>query len=187
MLVLAPARTTRRIRASLAAASLVGAIASGPVQGQVASQPAARATARPDTVLSGQALQVATAIRAYFAASERGNLVAIDSLVAGERFNAVEGAGINRGWADYRDNHLGPELKEMTNFRYRPFEVEASTAGDIGWSTFRYAIRADLRGQAIDQVGRGTAILERSGNRWVIRHLQTSSRPRRPSDPPMPQ
>jgi len=35
-------------------------------------------------------------------------------------------------------------------------------------------------------VGRGTAILERRGNRWVVRLTQTASRARRPSDPPMP-
>ena len=29
-----------------------------------------------------------------------------------------EGAGINNGWADYRDRHLGPELKAFENLEF---------------------------------------------------------------------
>lgn len=184
MLLLAQLLSRSHRRAALAAATALCLGLPVPARSQVTSQP--RATLPPDTVLTGQSLQLAASIRAYFDAAERGDLAAMDSLVAGDGFTMVEGAGVNRGWADYRDHHLGPEMKEMTNFRYRPFEIEARTVGDIGWSTFRYALSADFRGRPMDQVGRGTAILERRGNRWVIRHLQTSSRPRRAGDPAMP-
>lgn len=129
---------------------------------------------------------VTQAVRALFAAAERGDLAALDSLYAGDSLLVIEGAGINRGWRDYRDNHLAPELKEFQNFRYRPFEIEARVAGDLAWATFRYALTADTPNQKVDVVGRGTAILERRGNRWVVRLTHTASRPRRPSDPPMP-
>lgn len=145
------------------------------------------AAARPDTVLRGEAARVGAAVRALFAAAERGDVAALDTLYAGDSLTVVEGAGINRGWADYRDHHLAPELKEMKGFRYRPFEIEARVSGDLAWAMFRYALQADVNGRAIDALGRGTAILERRGNRWVVRHTQTSSRPRRPTDPPMPQ
>lgn len=56
----------------------------------------------------------------------------------------------------------------------------------MAWATFRYALTADLPDRKVDVVGRGTAILERQGNRWVVRLTQTASRARRPSDPPMP-
>ncbi len=132
------------------------------------------------------AVQAIEAIRALFAAAERGDLAALDSMYAGDSLLVIEGAGINRGWADYRDNHLAPELKEFQNFRYRPFEIEARVSGDLAWATFRYALTADLADRKVDVVGRGTAILERRGNRWVVRLSQTASRARRPSDPPMP-
>ncbi len=104
-----------------------------------------------------------------------------------ERLTIVEGAGINRGWADYRDHHLAPELRKMKNFRYRPFEIESHVAGDMGWAIFRYALQADAGERKVDVIGRGTAVLERSARgRWIIRHTQTSSRARRPTDPPMP-
>lgn len=157
------------------------------VSAQQTPPAAQRSMLQPDTVLRGDAAQVAVTVRALFAAAERGDLAALDSLYAGESLTVVEGAGINRGWADYRDHHLAPELKEMTEFRYRPFEIEAGTTGNLGWATFRYALMANAGGRAIDVVGRGTAILERRGGRWVVRHTQTSSRARRPTDPPMPQ
>ncbi|MBX3131754.1 MAG: nuclear transport factor 2 family protein [Gemmatimonadaceae bacterium] len=129
---------------------------------------------------------VVQTIRALFAAAERGDLAALDSIYAGDSLLVIEGAGINRGWADYRDNHLAPELKEFSNFRYRPFEIEARVSGDLAWATFRYALTADLPNGKADVVGRGTAVLERRGARWIVRLTQTASRPRRPSDPPMP-
>lgn len=129
---------------------------------------------------------VVATLRALFAAAERSDLAALDSLYAGDSLLVIEGAGINRGWADYRDHHLAPELKEFRNFRYRPFEIEARVAGPMAWATFRYALSADLPDGKADVVGRGTAILERHGARWVVRLTQTAGRARRPSDPPMP-
>lgn len=126
------------------------------------------------------------ALLAVFAAAERNDLNALDSLYAGDSLTVIEGAGINKGWADYRDNHLGPELKVMKNFNYRPVDIELRIVGNTAWATFRYTLKADMNGRAIDNVGRGTAILERRavGGRWVVRHTQTGSRARRPSDPP---
>jgi ketosteroid isomerase-like protein len=127
-------------------------------------------------------------LRAVFAAAERGDLLALDSLYAGDSLTVVEGAGINRGWADYRDHHLGPEIKVMKNFVYRPAEIEMHVIGTTAWTTFRYTLKADMNGRSIDNVGRGTAILIRRGTaangRWVVRHIQTSSRARRAGDPP---
>ena len=129
--------------------------------------------------------QVVAAIEAIFKAAERNDLVALDSLYAGTDLTVVEGAGINRGWADYRDHHLAPELKEMKGFRYRPFEIEPHVSGNLAWAIFRYTIQAELGTRTLDLVGRGTAILEKRRGRWVVRHTQTASRARRPTDPPI--
>lgn len=153
----------------------------------IAQHPASHATmSAVDTALRGDQVEVARTLRALFAATERKDLAALDTLYAGDSLTYVEGAGINRGWADYRDNHLGPELKEIQSFRYRPFEITVRTSGNLAWATFRYALAGELPQQKLDHVGRGTMIFERRANRWVIRHTQTSSRPRRPTDPPIP-
>ena len=149
---------------------------------------AAHTAAKPSSDTSVQdAAAAAATLRAVFAAAERGDLAALDTLYAGDSLTVVEGTGINRGWPDYRDRHLAPELKEMKNFRYRPFELEARASDDVAWVTFRYALGGEVGGRTIDNIGRGTAILERRGGRWVVRHTQTTSRARRPNEPPMPQ
>ena len=126
--------------------------------------------------------QVRNVIRALFAAVERGDTAALDTLYAAD-VTVVEGAGMDRGWTAYRDRHLLPELQQFRNFQYRPSEIEAHARGDLGWAIFRYSIRAELGERTIDAVGRGTAILERRDGRWVVLHTQTASRARRPSDP----
>jgi ketosteroid isomerase-like protein len=129
-----------------------------------------------------------TALRALFAAAERNDMKALDTLYAGDSLTVVEGAGINRGWLDYRDHHLAPEMKEMKNFHYRPVDIEMHVSGNTAWAIFRYNLKGEMGSRTLDNVGRGTAILERRGSgasaRWVVRHTQTSSRARRPSDPP---
>jgi ketosteroid isomerase-like protein len=139
--------------------------------------PAGAPAASPDQA------QVRATLEALFRAVETGDLAALDTLYAGDSLTVVEGAGINRGWADYRDHHLAPELREMSGFQYRPAEIEAHVGGDLAWALFRYTIRGRAGERDLDLVGRGTAILERRGSRWVVRHTQTSSRPRRATDP----
>lgn len=130
---------------------------------------------------------VAAAVTQLFAAAERKDMAALDTLYAGEKLTVIEGAGINRGWRDYRDHHIGPELEAFSSFKYRPFEIESHIHGDFAYAIFRYALQATTKERSIDAVGRGTAILERKGSRWIVRHTQTSSRARREADPPMPQ
>lgn len=150
------------------------------------SRPLAAQHADHPMVSQSDSTSVIRTVQALFAAAERADLTAMDSLYAGEELTVIEGAGINRGWKDYRDHHLAPELKEMTDFVYRPFEIEAHVTGGTAWAIFRYALRAKMGEQTIDNVGRGTAILLRKGNKWVVRHTQTTSRARRASDPPAP-
>lgn len=127
---------------------------------------------------------VAATIMAVFAAIERGDLAALDTLYAGDSLTIGEGAGLDRTWKSYRDHHLAPELKEMRRMYYRPAGIEARVSGGLAWAIFGYTLRGDLGERKLDLVGRGTAILERRGTRWIVRHSHTSGRARRPSDPP---
>jgi hypothetical protein len=118
-------------------------------------------------------------IEAVFMASERADYAALDTLYAGEDLTIIEGAGIDRGWTEYRDHHLIPELEAFKSFEYRPYEIEAHVAGSHAWAIFRYDLKIELEDRSVDNVGRGTVILEKRGERWVLRHMQTASRPRR--------
>lgn len=146
---------------------------------------AGTATAQaPVPVPTAEEAAVTAAISAVFAAVERADLAALDTLYAGDSLTVGEGAGLDRTWKSYRDHHLAPELREMKHMRYRPSEIEARVSGDLAWAIFRYTLSGEVGERKLDIVGRGTAILERKNGRWIVRHTQTGGRARRPTDPP---
>ena len=80
------------------------------------------AVAVPPTVQAqtSDADAIRRVIEAVATCSQARNLDAIDTLFAPERgIHIIEGAGVNHGWEDYRDNHLAPELEAFENFEYR--------------------------------------------------------------------
>jgi uncharacterized protein (TIGR02246 family) len=137
------------------------------------------ATAQP----ADERTRVEAVVRAAFASSEAGNLGALDSLYTTDA-TIIEGSGLDRGWANYRDHHLAPELKEFTNFRYRPSDIEVTVDGGTAWVMLRYTLTATMGERQIDSVGRGTMILRLVDGKWRIRHSHTSGRARRATDAP---
>ena len=74
-------------------------------------------------------VKVLLAIAQY---SQEGDLGAMDTLYAsGGGVHIIEGAGVNHGWEDYRDNHLAPELETFENFQYRYYSIEPQVRGDV--------------------------------------------------------
>lgn len=109
------------------------------------------------------------------------NIAGLDTLFAPDDWvRVIEGAGVNNGWIDYRDHHLRPELEEMGSFAYRSFAVEPHVRGDVAWAAFRYELTMDGAQGRAEIEGRGTAVLERRGNRWQIVQLHTSGRRKQP-------
>jgi uncharacterized protein YcnI len=94
-----------------------------------------------------------------------------------------EGGGINNGWIDYRDRHLGPELKSFLNleFGHSNTKVTILPGGQSAYATSEYAIKAKMGERDIDSGGLETLVLVKGGDgAWKIRHSHTSSRARRP-------
>ena len=118
-------------------------------------------------------------VEAVAAFAQDKNLAALDTLFAPEQgVHIIEGAGVNHGWVDYRDNHLGPELEAFENFEYRYYAVEPQVRGNVAWASFRYELAADTQRGHVESEGRGTAVLEKREGRWLIAHLHTSGRRR---------
>lgn len=94
-----------------------------------------------------------------------------------------EGTGINNGWADYRDRHLGPELKAFENleFGHTDTKVTLMPGGESAYATSRYTIKAKMGERLLDSEGLETLVLVKTPDGWKIRHSHTSSRPRRPA------
>ncbi|HWO87999.1 MAG TPA: nuclear transport factor 2 family protein [Gemmatimonadales bacterium] len=142
---------------------------------------AASALATPVFAQSQDERAVVAVLEALASFSQARNLAGLDTLYAPDSWvRIVEGAGVNRGWVDYRDHHLAPELREFTSFQYRYYEIEPQVRGNVAWASFRYELIADTPQGHVEVDGRGTAILERRGGRWLVVHTHTSGR-RRPA------
>ncbi|OGT95042.1 MAG: hypothetical protein A2083_00625 [Gemmatimonadetes bacterium GWC2_71_9] len=135
--------------------------------------------ARPARAQNHDEHLVRGVIEALAAFSQAKNVAGLDTLYAPDAWvRIVEGAGVNRGWVDYRDHHLAPELAEFQNFTYRYFEIEPQVRGNVAWASFRYELIADTPQGHVEVEGRGTAILEKRDGRWLIVHTHTSGRRR---------
>lgn len=92
-----------------------------------------------------------------------------------------EGGGSNNGWVDYRDRHLGPELKAFENlqFGHSNTRVTMLPGGQAAYVTSEYAIKAKMGERDLDSRGLETLVLVKTPDGWKIRHSHTSSRPAR--------
>ncbi|HZI62612.1 MAG TPA: nuclear transport factor 2 family protein [Pyrinomonadaceae bacterium] len=118
------------------------------------------------------------------AAFEKGDMAALEKLWANDESVVVfESGHANYGWADYRDRHLGPEMKEMKNTKYTLSDVRVKVSGNTAWATFKYAISADIGTRHVDGAGLGTAVLEKRGDDWRIVHWHSSAPRRAPAAP----
>ena len=94
-----------------------------------------------------------------------------------------EGGGLNNGWVDYRDTHLGPELKEFQNLQFAHTNIKATLLGDGrgAYMTSMYSLKAKMGERDVDSGGLETLVLVKdTGGAWKIRHSHTSARARRP-------
>ncbi len=118
-------------------------------------------------------------------AFERGDMATLNKVWANdESLTVFEQGHANYGWADYRDNHLMPEMKEMKNMKYTLSDIRVKVAGMTAWATFKYAISADVDGRHVDGGGLGTAILESRNGQWQIVHWHSSAPRRAPTAQP---
>ncbi|HYN09774.1 MAG TPA: SgcJ/EcaC family oxidoreductase [Vicinamibacterales bacterium] len=96
-----------------------------------------------------------------------------------------EGSGINRGWVDYRDNHLGPELKSFQNLQWAHSNIVVHMLGDSSaYVTADYSIKYQVGERPpVDSGGIATHVLVKEQGKWRIRHSHTAARRRAPGGP----
>ena len=119
------------------------------------------------------------------AAFEKGDVEALNKFWAKDEWVSVfESGGADIGWANYRDHHLIPEMKELKNTKHTLSDIRVHVAGKTAWATFKYSLAGDLKERRIDVNGLGTAVLEERNGRWLIVHRHTSARRRAPTPTP---
>jgi uncharacterized protein (TIGR02246 family) len=132
--------------------------------------------------VQGQESPDQKAIAAFFASYDKAfntkDLAALGALYHPD-VTVYEGGGINPGWADYRDRHLGPELKAFGNLKFSHEKVSVRLIGpDAAYVTAEYLLDAVMDGKDIRSGGLATYVLIREAGQWKIRHSHTSSRRR---------
>ena len=93
-----------------------------------------------------------------------------------------EGGGVNTGWVDYRDNHIGPELKSFNGLKFSHSAIRVQMLGpDAAYVTSEYSIETTTATGTSKSGGLETDVLVRQDGRWLIRHTHTSARRQRPA------
>jgi uncharacterized protein YcnI len=142
---------------------------------------AASAVSQP---ADGEAATVEAWLKGYDAAFNAKDLEKLATFYHPD-VTIYEGGGINNGWIDYRDRHLGPELKAFENLQFGHSNTKISMlpGGQSAYATSEYSIKAKIGDREIDSRGLETLVLLKGADgNWKIRHSHTSSRPvRRPT------
>jgi ketosteroid isomerase-like protein len=129
---------------------------------------------------ASQEQDVLSFFKAYDAAFTAKNLDQLATMYHPD-VTVYEGGGINPGWADYRDRHLGPELKSFTDLQFAHENVKIQMLGvDAAYATANYALRRSVDGKPVTSGGLATYVLVRQDGKWIIRHSHTSAS-RRPA------
>jgi ketosteroid isomerase-like protein len=104
-----------------------------------------------------------------------GDLAALDTIYH-DSVTVFEGGSVDRGWRAYRDGHLAPELRALSDRRLRFRDVRVHLAGSMAWATARYDLSATAEGGTVSAEGLATFVFRKRGGRWRVVHVHTSSR-----------
>ncbi len=119
---------------------------------------------------------VAAVLRDYRAAMEARSLERLAAVFDPELF-LFEGTHQNVGWIDYRDNHIGPEMKEWSGFKVLETRVvDAVIAAEVAYVATVSTYRIVMKGKPLSLAAAESFVLVRSEGRWKVRHLHYSGK-----------
>lgn len=169
-----------KIRLRLIAAPLLaGAIASfssahGPGHGQKADQP--KQQTEPSVQPPRPEAEVLMTLAKYRAAMEARSIERLEAVMDPDLL-VLEGVHKNVGWNDYRDNHIGPEMKEWTEFRViEPKVLEVSVQGDWAYVVQESTVRIITAEKAMTMASAETFVMRKVVSGWRIRHIHLSGK-----------
>jgi len=142
------------------------------------------AFAAPDSTVVAEKVAVEAQLVASASAFERHDLTALaGTFVNDDSLTIFEGGEINKGWIDYRDNHIKPELADIKVVHYSLTEIVPHIDGTTAWATFDYHIVGSTATRNFDSFGIGTAILQKIGGKWLIVHWHSTKSPKQTKKP----
>lgn len=121
---------------------------------------------------------VAKTLALYRAAFEARNIEKLAEVVD-PALLVLEGPSKNVGWADYRDNHIGPEMKEWESLAYTdPVTLDSETKGEFAWAVTQATVTIVSGGKPLTLDVGETFVLNLREGVWRIRHLHWSGKRR---------
>lgn len=136
----------------------------------------AAALAIPERSTSPVPDEIAAVLRAYRDAMEARSVEKLAAVFDLDLF-VLEGTHRNVGWADYRDNHIGPEMKEWSEFKVLETRVaDALIKADFAYVTTLSTYRIVAAAKPVRISAAESLVLVRRDGTWKIRHLHYSGR-----------
>lgn len=123
----------------------------------------------------------AAVLSSYKSAIERLDITDIDKLFTPDAV-VIESGKVEGNFTAYRNNHLGPELREFKSFAFNNYKADIRVEGPVAIATETYTYRIVLKsGEAIDRQGVATSVLKWNEQGWQI--VTTHSSSRKPKTP----
>ena len=122
------------------------------------------------------AAPIAAVIASYQSAMEARSIERL-AMVFDADLVVFEGTHKNAGWADYRDNHIGPEMREWSEFKVLETHVTDSVTDEgLAYVVVESKVRITSQGKAVVVATAETLALKKSDGRWRIRHIHYSGK-----------
>ena len=132
-------------------------------------------TPAPKDAETGRVLVTLTEYRKAMEARSVDRLAA----VVDPELTVIEGIHKNAGWPDYRDNHIGPEMKDWKAFQVLdPLISEVTVSGDHAYALQQatYTITTEKDTVVLDGVE--SFVLRKSSDTWKIKLVHFSAKRR---------
>lgn len=128
----------------------------------------------------GKERAVLEAVSVYNEAMRRRSTERLERIVDADLL-VLEGVHKNVGWPDYRDNHIGPEMAEWTEFRSStPTVSVAAASGDLAYVVQESTLTIITATGETTLAAAETFVLRRRGGAWRIVHVHFSGKKKAP-------
>lgn len=126
---------------------------------------------------SDDSRDVLAAVNKFYDAFEAKSLDQLSHTVDTDLI-VLEDTEKNMGWPDYRDNHIGKEMKEWKFFRAmnrKPVKIE--THGTMAYAIMELTLEIGLLKKTIKLAAAETLILVKvASGPWRVKHVHSSAR-----------
>lgn len=134
-----------------------------------------------EPAVSGKA-EVAALIERYHAAMKARSVERLGELVEPD-LTVLEGSHLNTSWTDYRDNHIGPEMRDWTAYAVDGRKLSRiSVASNSAFVVEQATYTITTAGETIVLDGAQTFVARRSKTGWRLAHLHFSGKRRKPDE-----